>query len=148
VAYLIHRFEVFRSLVTRSEWGLWGPFYDKIMPNDLGIAERPVEDSLYFRGVKALSSRSVVFVPLLYIVIALVAVVPTLVIGLRRRDDSLVMASALYASGLAHMVGLFFFAASADFRYSHWMITATVVASSLVLLDVSRWLHFRTRTTA
>ena len=63
---------------------------------------------------------------------------PALVFGLRFQNQTLLVASALYGSGLAHMAGLFFLAASADFRYSHWMITTTVLATSLVVLELVR----------
>lgn len=137
-AYLTHRFEVFASLATRSPWGLWAPIFDMIYPNDLGIAERLVKDSAYFAYVKGLAFRSAVFVPLLYLLLSAIAVIPTLALGLRLQNETLLIAAALFGSGVAHMVGLFFFAPSADFRYSHWMITTTVVATSLVLLEIAR----------
>lgn len=135
-AYLKHRYDVFASLVTRSPWGLWGPVFDAIYANDLGIAQRPVTDSAYFVYIKTLSLHSLIFVPLLYLILSALAVLPTLVIGLRFQNHALLVATALYSSGLAHMAGLFFLAASADFRYSHWMITTTVLATSLVVLEL------------
>ena len=137
-AYLTHRYDVFVSLVTRSPWGLWGPVFDAVYPNDLGIAERPVNDSAYFAYIKLLALQSLIFVPLLYLILSAFAVLPALVLGLRFQNQALLVASALYGSGLAHMAGLFFLAASADFRYSHWMITTTVLATSLLVLELVR----------
>lgn len=137
-AYLTHRCDVFASLVTRSPWGLWGPVFDAVYPNDLGIAERPAKDSAYFAYIKLLALQSLIFVPLLYLILSAFAVLPVLVFGLRFQNQTLLVASALYGSGLAHMAGLFFLAASADFRYSHWMITTTVLATSLVVLELVR----------
>jgi hypothetical protein len=139
--YFQHRFHVFMSLTTRSPWGLWASTFDSVYPNNLGIVPRPVRDSVYFSFIKRLAQNSVCFVPLLYLAIGSILLVPALVFGLRLRNDSLLIASALYASGLTHMLGLFFFAASADFRYSHWTITATVVATSLVLLELFRFIR-------
>ena len=141
-AYLTHRYDVFASLVTRSPWGLWGPVFDAVYPNDMGIAERPVKDSAYFAYIKLLALQSLIFVPLLYLILSAFAVLPALVFGLRFQNHTLLVASALYGSGLAHMGGLFFLAASADFRYSHWMITTTVLATSLVALEL---VHARRR---
>lgn len=135
-AYLKHRYDIFVSLVTRSPWGLWGPVFDAVYANDLGVAQRPVIDSAYFMYVKTLALESSIFVPLLYLILSALAVFPTLFFGLRMQNHTLLVASALYASGLAHMIGLFFLAASADFRYSHWMITTTVLATSLVMLEL------------
>jgi hypothetical protein len=66
---------------------------------------------------------------------------PTLVLGLQLKNDALLLSTALYGSGLAHMAGLFFLACSADFRYSHWMITASTLGTSFVLLEIVRALR-------
>lgn len=145
--YLTHRYAVFNSLVSRSPCGSWSPVFDRIDPNQMGITERMTRDSAYFDAVKSLALRSLVFVPGAYLVVSLLAVLPTLVFGLRRRNDALLLAAALYGSGLVHMIGLFFLAASADFRYSHWMIVTTTLGSGLVLLEllnvVQRWWALR-----
>jgi hypothetical protein len=57
--------------------------------------------------------------PVLYLVLAIVLLV-------RRRDHA-----ALLASGLAFEAGLFVVAPSTDFRYSHWMIVATITAAAI-----------------
>lgn len=140
-AYLRHRYNVFTSLITRSPWGLWAPVFDAVYPNDLGIAERPVRRSVYFDWSKWLVLHTPLFIPLSYLILNGVALLPTLLLGLRLQNQPLLVAAALYGSGLAHMAGLFLTAASADFRYSHWLITATVLATSLVALEMARAIH-------
>lgn len=140
-AYLAHRHDVFISLITRSPWGLWAPTFEVIYPNDLGVYERPLRQSTYFDHVRLLARHSSIFEPLLYLGLCAIALLPALVVGLRFQNDALLLAAALYGSGLAHMVGLFLLAGSADFRYSHWMITATVLGTSFVFLEIVRLLR-------
>jgi hypothetical protein len=135
-SYLRHRWDFFKSMVTRSPWGLWAPIFDAIYPNTLGIEERPVSDSNYFSYTRALSQQSMIFEPFVYLIISILMLIPNLVLGLRLQNHALLVASALYGSGLAHMTGLFFFAVSPDFRYSHWLITTTVLATSLIMLEM------------
>lgn len=137
-AYLTHRYNVFTSLVTRSPWGLWAPVFDAVYPNDLGIEERPVRATAYFAWIKWLVLHTSVFIPAMYLILSATALLPTLVAGLRFQCPPLLVAAALYGSGLAHMAGLFFIAASGDFRYSHWMVTTTLLATSLVALELAR----------
>lgn len=137
-AYLTHRYDVFTSLVTRSPWGLWAPVFDAVYPNDLGIEERPVRATPYFAWIKRLVLHTSVFIPAIYLILSAIALLPTLVAGLQLQSQPLLVAAALFGSGLAHMAGLFFIAASGDFRYSHWMVTTTVLATSLVALELAR----------
>jgi len=135
LSYLKHRWEVYKSLTTRSPWGLWGAVYDWTIPNDLGIPEMAPRGSLYFDTVKTLAARSPIFIPIFYVCIGIVFFMPVLWLALSRKNSMLMLSAALYASATTHSVGLFFFAASADFRYSHWTITATMIATSLLLLE-------------
>lgn len=135
ISFLAHRYSFFKSLLTRSTGPLWGPVYDYVIPNDLNIPERIAHDSFYFTYIKKLASESFVFLPLLYLILSGALFIPALVYGLRFDSTVFMLISALYASGLAHMVGVFCFAVSPDFRYSHWMITTTVLASMLLILE-------------
>ena len=136
VSFLAHRLDVFESLATRTAWGLWAPVFGAIYENDLGIMPRGEPDGRFFEYLRVLAFDGYLFVPAGYLTVAILAIVPTLVLGLRRQSVRLLSASALYASGIAHMAGLFFVAASADFRYSHWTIAATTVATALVVLEL------------
>lgn len=144
--YLRHRTEFFDSMVHRKPWGLWAPMFDVIYRNDLGVEERPqTHDSWYFAQVRELSATSPMFEPFAYLVIAGLLVVPVLLVGLRQGDRTLLTAAALYGSGLAHAAGVFAVAVTPDFRYSHWTITATALATALVAVACIRPLATRVR---
>lgn len=139
-AYLHHRFEFFTSMVRREPWGLWVPFFDAIYPNELGIQERAgTVPSLAFFHIHNLSQTSRMFEPLPYLLLSVLLFLPVLALGLALADRLLQTAGALYASGVCHMAGLFFFAVTPDFRYSHWLITATAIASGLLALALARY---------
>lgn len=106
-AYLSHRFDFFRSAVSREPWGLWTPIFDAIYPNALGVHERTTTDSWYFEKVRSLSQRSWLFEALPYLILSAVMVLPVLVVAVRSWSWPLLLAAALYASGLLHMAGLF-----------------------------------------
>lgn len=135
-SFLSHRLGVFESLTTRTAWGLWAPVFGAIYDNDLGVPSRAEPSGRFFESLRVLAFDGYLFVPACYLVVSTLAIVPVLSFGLRRQSIRLLSASALYASGIAHMAGLFFFAASPDFRYSHWMIAATVVATAIVALEL------------
>lgn len=136
-AYLRHRSEFFVSMVRREPWGLWVPFFDAIYPNELGVPPRQgVEPTFAFSQVRWLSATSRLFEPLPYLVLGVLLFAPVLAFGLKLRDKLLQASGALYASGVCHMGGLFFFAVTPDFRYSHWLLTATALATALLLLDL------------
>ena len=140
-AYLRHRIDFFMSMIKREPWGLWAPYFDMIYPNQLGIAERRVARSTeIFWHIRWLSISSRLFEPLPYLVISALLFLPVFGLGLMLRDRLLQASGALYASGVFHMGGLFFFAVTPDFRYSHWLLTATAVASGLLALFLSTYL--------
>lgn len=137
-AYLMHRYAVFVSLVTRSPWGLWTTIFDAVYPNDLGIEERSASDSAYFAFVRRIATQTDVFVPVWYLALSVIGFFPALVMGVRAGGGIWLLSASLYGSGLAHMAGLFFLAASSDSRYSHWLITATVLATTLITMQLLR----------
>lgn len=145
-SYLKHRWAVYQSLITRSPWGLWGAVYDWSIPNELGVPELLPRNSPYFDIIKGLAARNMIFIPILYVCLGLLLFVPALLLGLRTGSSMLMLAAALYASATAHTAGLFFFAASADFRYSHWTITATIIATSILALNGIEFLVRKYRT--
>lgn len=155
-AYLRHRIEFFASMVKRQPWGLWAPFFDAIYPNELGVPQRPAARSNeMFLHVHRLAVSSSLFEPLPYLVLSALLFVPVLALGLKLRGKLLQASGALYASGVCHMGGLFLFAVTPDFRYSHWLLTAAAVATGLLVLDLGRraaaallpggWADVRTR---
>ena len=72
---------------------------------------------------------TVVYRPWLYLMIA-VAVITWC---LWRRGELTLQIALIAASGLTHEAGLFLLAPSADFRYSHYMIFATLLSGALLL---------------
>jgi len=66
-------------------------------------------------------SKGVLFRPYVYLVIALIL----LPLALRRREREAVV---LLASGIAYELALFVVTSDAEYRYSHWMIVATLLA--------------------
>lgn len=141
-SYLKHRYAVFSSLVTRSPWGFWSAIYDRIPPNNMGIPEMYAKDSTYFSFVRRLIG-TFIFVPVVYLFLSLVMVGPVLYYSIKKNSEPLALSATLYLSGLLHMVGLFFFAASGDTRYSHWMVLATVLATAVLLSELAMRLHMK-----
>lgn len=135
-SYLRHRYEVFLSLTTRSSWGLWSTIYDWIPPNSMGIPEMRAKDSPYYKFVRKLTG-TFIFVPIFYILFSLAMMGLALYYTIKKSSDLLMLATALYLSGLLHMVGLFFFTASGDNRYSHWMILTTVLATAVLFGELA-----------
>jgi hypothetical protein len=134
VSWLNHRFAVFQSLVTRSPWGLWGPVYGLIPDNALGVPPRDQPDGRYFKWLQWIANATPLFVPVGYLVICAACALPAIREGLRHGSVEAFGAAALFASGVTHMLGLFPFAASADFRYSHWMIICAVSGGALLTI--------------
>lgn len=135
-SYFRHRYEVFLSLTTRSSWGLWSTIYDWIPPNSMGIPEMRAKDSLYYKFVRKLTG-TFVFVPVFYILLSLTMTGIALFYTVKKGSELFMLAMALYLSGLLHMVGLFFFTASGDNRYSHWMILTTVLATTVLVGELA-----------
>ncbi|HTL38754.1 MAG TPA: hypothetical protein VL326_36735 [Kofleriaceae bacterium] len=127
-AYLHHRLRVFRALIGLSKQPLFDPVW-----SSHGDAEHPEEG----RGVAAsgiqgaladafrwLANDTPLFRPYLYLFLAFAL----LAVAWRRVD-----ALALLLSGLSYELALYFIAPSADVRYSHWMLTTTLLAGVIVI---------------
>lgn len=135
-SYIHHRYEVSKSLITRSPWGLWSTVYDWTIPNDMGVPPRTVTDSEYFKFVRESSFKSI-FVPIYYLLASMLLFLPVIYFAVKLNSTPLLLIGLLYLSGVLHMFGLFFFAASGDSRYSHWMIFTTVLASAILFAELS-----------
>jgi hypothetical protein len=128
-AYLAHRWHVFRGILGFSK--TWSPLYTEFTQN-AGVREglrhaafHSLLQSTLIRPVHWLSG-TFLFRPYLYAVLALL-LLPVAVI--RKERDTAV----LLASGLSYELGLMFVANRAEYRDSHWMIAATVVAIILLV---------------
>jgi hypothetical protein len=129
--YLHHRWAFFRELTGLTESPPWAAVYFEIAPNNLGLRlrERPIQ-SLVFHLLYR-SRGSILYRPYLYILAGILALVLASWWRLPNRE----ITAYLLASGLLHMVGLFFTAVSPDYRYSHWMVFCAVLAVVIVVLD-------------
>ncbi|ABE37997.1 hypothetical protein RPD_0759 [Rhodopseudomonas palustris BisB5] len=134
--YLAHRSAVFGSLIGLPPFQtLWAPVFTRVDPNDLGVPSRGDADSSLYRLMAGLSS-TIVFNPAAYLAVCGLGFLASLLVVRRRPALWAPLALALFASGLLHMVGLFFSAVSSDFRYSYWMIVAATLGAICLILAV------------
>jgi hypothetical protein len=135
IPYLTHRYNVFKILVTRSQWGLWGPVYRSTVDNDIGISTKPLRHSLIFELLEK-STRTPIFIPANYLLISILGACVSILYALKNNSLIAAVSLFLFLSGIAHMVGLFFFTGSSDFRYSHWMIICTMIGTTLIISEL------------
>lgn len=127
IAYLQHRKKVFRELLgmTRGfELVVWSGF-SETDSQWLIINHRAMHSTTQEAWIGFLTEHenSLMFRPWAYALLAL-----ALLLMCRRQR----LAFALLSSGIVCELSLFFSAPSADYRYSHWMITSTIMGAALV----------------
>jgi hypothetical protein len=140
--YLFHRWRVFQDVLGMTDKvpaaAVWEGFTE--MPGQLAVlghdARHSAVQQAWLDVMKSLE-KTFLFRAWVYFVIAL-ALLPLC----RRRR----LAFAVLASGIAYELTLFVAAPSRDFRYSHWMIVATLVGASLLFAE--RWREGRAAMTA
>jgi hypothetical protein len=120
-SYVLHRWAMIRAMLGIS--GSAEPVYDSFGNFDLmAPLHHRATASDWERGMRIIV-RGVAKTPLfrgwLYVVLAIAAIV----LARRRR-----VLRALAISGLVYEITMFVFAPMPDFRYSHWLITATCAA--------------------
>ncbi|OFI73851.1 hypothetical protein [Vibrio cholerae] len=134
-AYFSHRSDFFLALTTKHFGALWAPVFDSIYSNELGIAARDKVDSRIFDKIRSLSLNSMIFLPIVYSVLALLVFSISFVAILRKNshfnDRVVTFALAVSLSGLFHLLGVSVFAVSSDFRYSHWLIVSALMSFAL-----------------
>ncbi|MDQ2192071.1 hypothetical protein ACODG7_12265 [Vibrio anguillarum] len=139
IAYFKHRADFFLALTTRSFGALWAPVFDAIYSNELGVAARDKVDSTVFEEVRSLSLNSIIFLPIVYALLALVVFGISFVVILKQNSLSnrilSTFALAVSLSGLLHLLGVSIFAVSSDFRYSHWLIVSSLMSVALLLFS-------------
>ncbi|MDQ3336687.1 MAG: hypothetical protein M4D80_16080 [Myxococcota bacterium] len=126
-AYLQHRWDVFRQCLAwatklRAFWPIPKRFYEyPDTARDQGVA---VHATMLQHDASAvftwLSLNTPLFEPFVYFIASLL-----LLIFARKHRDVL----ALLLSGIAIELTLFFLASSPDYRYSHWMVLCTLLAT-------------------
>jgi hypothetical protein len=132
-AYLYYRAAFFLS-VTGVTYGSFGAVPPRLvtyagMVDRLGIPQTTFAyQEQWSRFYRWLSVETPLFRPWLYIVVAI------LLLPLCRRNRDI---AAVLASGLVVEASLFFIAPSADYRYSHWTIASTCIASILLVARIT-----------
>jgi hypothetical protein len=132
-AYLHHRWDVYRELLGLSRQPLWSPVFNFFVeyPPQVELVHHTGDPSLVqrlaYRVLFALAETPLYWA-WLYAALAIVLLVAA------ARDRTSV---ALLLSGLLYELGYFPTAATPDFRYSHWMITATVIAAALTAIRIT-----------
>lgn len=132
-AYLEHRWHVFYRALGFSASRRWNDLYTAFVAagQETGLEHRARSSWLQKqlqRPMRAMAG-SLVFRPYVYLAIALVLVV---VAAVRRHR----LATLLLATGILDELTLFFVANRAEYRDSHWMITATALAAALLIWDL------------
>jgi hypothetical protein len=129
-AYLHYRWDNFAALM-RFDHAVYVNAYTRFLAfgheetNFLGHDAGPSHVQARLIAVMVALSETPLFDPSVYLVLALLLVPFVL------RDR---IAGALLASGLVYQAAWFFVAPTADYRYSHWFVTMTVVATILVFV--------------
>lgn len=138
-AYLDHRLKVtgamffdpsFGAQGTRARHNIFGPqtiVAIESFRHSFQFNERPGYSMQ--KRIFVFSAESVLCRPWLYLVIAL----PVWIFGWWRRSEEARLASTVASSGLLSVVPLFVLAPSTDFRYSVWLVAATVVSLALIV---------------
>jgi hypothetical protein len=130
-AYLSHRWLVMKEVLGLSESQPWEPVCQSFAANadhlqrirhDASLS--PLQETLgtWFRTSW---STKLWYRPWVYALLSAVL----LAYAIRRRDTLLF---ALLGSGLLYEASLFIGAAAPDFRYSHWMVTTTILAMAII----------------
>jgi hypothetical protein len=129
LSYLRHHVASFRRVIAltkrppfdavwRGKIDLSAEGYPPLYADDTGV-QATIGDGLLW-----LANKTVLFRPYAYLVLAL-AFFP---LTLRRHRDVL----ALFAAGIVYELALFPFASTPDYRYSHWMVTCTIIATVIL----------------
>lgn len=134
-AYLKHRMDVFANVIGYPpHTDLWGPVYTRIDANDFGVQPRPdLVNFPYFASIYE-SAKTPIFSPFTHLKVLVPVFLLAIVLLCLSRNWLYTVPTLLSLSGLLHMAGLFFVAVSSDFRYSYWMLTATVLSTILCVL--------------
>lgn len=124
--YLSHRFDVFMALLAWGGRAVADPacFSDRgEVPGIAAPVKTQIHDFLAWR-LDWVVQETILFKPWLYYGISLISLVLVTVF----RPTNWVTAGGLLASGLLHETALFVIAPAAEFRYSVWMMVATMLA--------------------
>jgi hypothetical protein len=134
LAYLKHRWAVFRQIIGLANNDVFVPVYVEFAEADWHLAA--LDHHPARGGAQAILNslvydlrNTIIFRPYLYLALGLICL-----FGARSSAPPVV---ALLLSGLLYECSLAIAAPSADYRYSHWMVVCVTI--SLVLIFAERW---------
>lgn len=129
-AYLAHRIDVYISVlgIPRKNAGIMVPItkgQDRLFAIPMKLDYRPnfAQNFVQRKIVERIAKHTPLFRGWIYVLLALVLVF----LGRKNR-----LALAILGSGLMLEASLFPFAASSDFRYSHWLVICTALAGVVI----------------
>ncbi len=125
-AYALHRWAMTRALL-RGKARVYDSFGGFELLKPLHHRASPSDYEVGMQHVVRLVAKTPLFMPWLYLALAIAA----LVLAWRRP-----IVRAIAASGLVYELSMFVLAPTGDYRYSHWLVSATCIA--IVALAVAR----------
>ena len=139
-AYFYHRLRVFRGVLGVTDRPVMDPVWHTHVALERLATADPYADATGAQaaiadGLTWVGTETPLYRPCIYWWVAI-----ALLWLARRQPDVL----ALLVSGLTYELSLFPFAPSPDYRYSHWMVTATVIS---VVILFARRVHERSAQT-
>lgn len=127
-AYVKHRLSVMHALLA-TKGIIPSRGFSAPEVRELGLSTRASSvQQVMAKVMRAIAKYSPLFIPYIWVAAALAIGV----LAIRRRHR---LAIALVASGLVLESSLVVLAHSVDFRYSHWLVIATLVASVVLVRD-------------
>ena len=121
---LLHRgWRVFREVIGATENPIVGSVWEWHGEEHEPLRRNPVAET-WTAALRSIANTA------LFRVYIYLAVAIALLIGSRSRT-----AITILASGLIYQLSLFIAAPSPDYRYSHWMITCTVLAAVIIFCE-------------
>lgn len=139
--YLAHRYHVFSRMLWISGAQPYYPYHPRIEENQYGVKFAFLDGVIgwnwraFFDGV----THSVVYRPILYLMLS-IGIMLYSFFRWKENYNSFKWFSvtAISCSGLSMTFPLFFLAPAADYRYTIWMITTTIISLLISFLLVER----------
>ena len=129
IAWLIHRVSVFRQVIGRTSVMMEPNNSPEWLANAYGHSPERTKLQNYIRWRLTNLSRHLFFRPWIYLGITMLVMLACFLPSFTMER---IQIGLIAASGFAHEAGLFLLAPSADFRYSHYMIYTSLLASLLL----------------
>jgi len=129
IAWFIHRVSVFRQVIGRTSVMMEPNDFPEWLANAYGHNPERTKLQNYFRWRLTNLVRHRFFRPWIYLGITMLVMLACFLLSFTMER---IQIGLIAASGFAHEAGLFLLAPGADFRYSHYMIYTSLLASQLL----------------